>query len=407
MNTPRVRNLALLLVITLLVAGTVACEIGGGPSKPTIVITAPTSDAEFEQGEEVTVLSSANDATGIARVELYVDGQLYRTDSSPSPEGEESLAMAQTWVAEDPGSHTLSVTAYNVEGEASEPWAVTIRVVEAGGAVTPPTPTSSSAPPPEATSTPAPPPEATATTPPPTETVPPPPPTDTAEPELPDLYISEIRLDPESPQQGSAATVGVRIHNGGTVEASGFNVVWRSAGPTIGCEWPADPIAPGGARWYQCEYTYGGWNPNYTTTAIVDADGDVDELDEDNNVLTLVVNVQPAAAAAPDLHVTDIRIEPTSPVMGSWATIGVKVHNQGNAVAHNFKVVWLSGEPIMSLEWTVTSLAPGAYSSWLQSPYRYTGHGHFTTRAIVDSDGDVDEIDEDNNERTKEIDVIP
>ncbi|HEM62216.1 MAG TPA: hypothetical protein ENO24_07990, partial [Chloroflexi bacterium] len=71
MNTPRVRNLALLLVITLLVAGTVACEIGGGPSKPTIVITAPTSDAEFEQGDEVTILSSANDSKGVARVELH------------------------------------------------------------------------------------------------------------------------------------------------------------------------------------------------------------------------------------------------------------------------------------------------------------------------------------------------
>ena len=163
MNTPRLRNLVLLLVVSLVVGGMLACDIRGGPSKPTIAITAPTSDSQFEEGEEVNVLSSASDAKGVTRVELYVDGALYRTDSSPSPEGEKSLAMVQTWTATDPGRHTLSVTAYNVDGEASDAWAVTIEVAEADGGVTPPTPTTSTAPPPAATNTPPPPPPATPT----------------------------------------------------------------------------------------------------------------------------------------------------------------------------------------------------------------------------------------------------
>jgi hypothetical protein len=396
MNTPRLRSLALVLVVVLLAASVLACDLGGGAAKPTITITAPTSDAQFQVGEEVNVLSSANDAKGITRVELLVDGELYRTDSSPSAEGETSLAMAQTWRAADPGMHTLSVIAYNVDGTASEPWAVTIEVVAAGGVVTPPTPTSPG-PPPAATNTPPPPPEATATT--------PPPPEDTPEPELPDLYISEIRVQPQEPEQGSPAMAGVRIHNGGTVDSGPFRVVWRYAGEHVGCEWEVANLAPGAAQWQQCDFTYPTWS-TYTTTGVVDVDGDVDEVTEDNNELTLVVVVHGAAAAAPDLHITEIRYSPDPPVQGSSNHVGVQVHNQGGTAAGSFKVVWRSGEPGAVLEWTMSSLAPGA-SAWAEWPYTYIGHGHFNTTAEVDSDGAVDEMDEDNNEASRAIDVVP
>lgn len=254
MYTARLRYLALVLVVALLAASALACDIGGGPSKPTIAITAPTNDAQFEEGQKVNVLSSANDAKGVVRVELSVDRGLYRSDSSLGLGGEKSLAMAQTWTATDPGMHTLSVIAYNADDVASDPWAVAIEVVGAGGVVTPPTPTS---------------------------------------PGAADLYISDIRLDPESPQMGSPVHAGVRIHNGGTVDSGPFRVIWRAAGATIGCEWEVTNLAPGAAQWQECEYTYHGWNHNYTTTAVVDVDPDVDEVDEDNNEYSEIVDVRP------------------------------------------------------------------------------------------------------------------
>jgi len=402
MNTARLRYLALVLVVALLAASALACDLGGGPTKPTISITAPTSDAQFEEGEEVNVLSSANDAKGITRVELLVDGDLYRTDSSPSAEGEKSLAMAQTWTATDPGMHTISVIAYNVDGAASEPWAVTIEVVGAGGVVTPPTPTSPGAPP-APTNTP-PPPGATATTPPPpTQTVPPPPPTDTPGTELPDLVLDRLSINPSDPDWGDSIQVAVDVLNDGTAPSEPYSVLFRyGSGDFDVCEWnqPALPPRNGGTLRCTVEHVYVTFN----TEATVDWRDQVVESNEDNNSRQLAMEV---GAAPPDLHVTDIRIEPTSPVMGSPAHVGVKIHNQGGTEARNFKVVWLSGEPINGMEWTVTALAPGAYSNWLESPYTYTGHGHFTTRAIVDSDRDVDETNEDNNESTRAIDVTP
>jgi hypothetical protein len=397
MSTARLRYLSLVLVMGLVLGGILACDIGSGPSKPTITITAPTSDTQFEEGEDVIILSSANDAKGVTRVELYVDGGLYRTDSSPGAEGEKSLAMAQTWVAADPGRHSLSVIAYNVDGAESDPWAVTLEVVEAGGAVTPP---------PAATNTPLPPPEATATTPPPSETVPPPPPTDTAEPELPDLVLERLSINPSDPDWDESIEVAVDIANVGHAPSGPYTVFWSGAltgitfEPT--CEWNQPSLPPNNGGTLRCTVEH--VRISATTVAMVDPPDDVEESNEDNNSMELAMVVGPSP---PNLHVTDIRIEPTSPVMGSPAHVGVKIHNQGETAAHNFKVVWRSGEPGGELEWTVTSLAGGAYSSWLQYPYTYTGHGHFTTRAIVDSDGDVDEIDDGDNESIREIDVIP
>ena len=404
MNTARLRSLALILVVLLLASSMLACDLGGGPSKPTITITAPTSNAQFEEGEEVNVLSSANDAKGITRVELLVDGELYRTDSSPSAEGEKSLAMAQTWTATDPGMHTLSVIAYNVDGGASEPWAVTIEVVGGGGVVTPPTPTSQGAPP-AATNTP-PPPGATATTPPPPEATAttPPPPEDTPEPELPDLVLDGLSINPSDPDWGESIEVTVGVINMGNAPSGPYSVLVRyGSGDFDVCEWPDKPaLPPGDGGTLHC--TVDNVYVTFNTQATVDWRLEVDESNEDNNSRQLAMEVAPAAL--PDLYISEIRLEPQSPELGSPAHVGVRVHNGGNADSGPFKAIWRSGEPDAVLEWTVTSLAPGA-SRWLQDSYTYTGHGHFNTTAEVDVDGDVDELDEDNNEASWEIDVTP
>ncbi len=407
MNPTRVRSVGLVLVAFLLVSGMVACDIGGGASKPTIAITAPTSDAQFEEGEEVTVLSSANDAKGVTRVELYVDGDLYRTDSAPSAEGETSLAMIQTWVAADPGMHTLSVIAYNVDGAESEPWAVTIEVVGSGGVVTPPTPTTSGGPPPEATNTP-PPPEATDTPLPPEETAAPP--TDTPEPtntpeeevELPDLVLDGLSINPGDPDWGESIEVAVDVSNMGMAPAGPHKILFRwGSGDFDVCEWDRGTLNPGGGGTNHCtvDHVY----TSFTTEATVDWRGAVEESNEDNNSMQLSMEVGPAP---PDLHITEIRFSPDPPVQDSANHVGVQVHNQGGTAAGSFKVTWRSGEPGTVLEWTMSSLAPGA-SYWAEWSYTYTGHGHFVTYAEVDSDGDVDEINEDNNEESRAIDVTP
>jgi len=191
MKSSPLRHLGLLFVVVVLAGSLLACEmpdlsdITGGPSqpsKPSITMTSPTNGSEFQVGQQVNVLSSASDANGINRVELYVDGVLYRTDPSPNPSPNALVSLSQAWIADVPGTHTLSLVAVSVEGQESTPWAVTVRVV--GEAPIPAvSPTTEGAPPlvPTATytvtptqTTAPPPPAPTATLPPPTATLPPP-----------------------------------------------------------------------------------------------------------------------------------------------------------------------------------------------------------------------------------------
>jgi hypothetical protein len=173
MKSSHLRYLGLFFVLFFLLGSTLACELPSTtsePSRPTIIISSPTSGEEFQVGEQVTILSSANDAKGVSRVELYVDGALYASDRSSNPGGDTGVAMIQTWVAEGPGPHTLSVIAVNVDGQPSDPWAVTIRVA---GETAPPSASPSAGETPAVVIT------ATFTVM-PTETVPPPPPAPTA-----------------------------------------------------------------------------------------------------------------------------------------------------------------------------------------------------------------------------------
>ena len=121
---------AAVLFLTLAV---LAC----GPQQPagegvSVTITSPASGVVVHVGEQVQVISMASAEAGVARVELLVNGQLVRTDAPPSG-NPTSFAVAQQWSPVAPGEETISVVAYDVNGAASEPAAIAVRV-EAGTA---------------------------------------------------------------------------------------------------------------------------------------------------------------------------------------------------------------------------------------------------------------------------------
>lgn len=123
-----------LLVFSLVLASLTACNMFAG--KPTVIIASPPSGSQFRENEEVAVQSTSTDSSGITRVELQVDGTVVRTDPSPSPQV--SFTLIQTWKA-TPGTHTLSVRAYNTAGVVSDPAAVLISVAQVAVPVPPAT----------------------------------------------------------------------------------------------------------------------------------------------------------------------------------------------------------------------------------------------------------------------------
>ena len=143
MNKRSFQTLSLIILFASL--GVVACDLGTvtslalGTSKPQITIQSPLAGAQFREGDDVPVLSTATDKSGIVRVELSVDGAAIRSDAPPIVQGQTSFSVIQTWKA-TPGSHTLSVRAFNTSSAASDPALVAITVT--AGAATIPAPTS-------------------------------------------------------------------------------------------------------------------------------------------------------------------------------------------------------------------------------------------------------------------------
>lgn len=159
--------LALILILATLLA---ACNGVGSKSTPvvappTVTIASPANGHTVPAGMDVSINSTANDAQGVLKVELWVDGSLYRVDASPDPAGQTTFVVSQPWHADVPGSHTVVVKAYSKSGQMAESALLVINVQ--ASAATLPTDT----PPPPATDTPV--------SPPPTNTPVPSAPTDT------------------------------------------------------------------------------------------------------------------------------------------------------------------------------------------------------------------------------------
>ena len=212
----------LLFGILLASLALLACDVSslsslvaGSASKPQVTIQSPSAGAQFNEGVDVPVQSTATDKTGIVRVELSVDGAIVRTDAPPIAQGQTSFSVVQKWKA-TAGNHTLSVRAYNASGAASDPAMVAITV--ASSAAQAPTPTVQAVLPPlggtpinpDILLTPTLPPtgsEAAPTKRPPTATLTP---TVSAPP---GVWATSIRLDPPEPKRGQFVTFYVTFLN--------------------------------------------------------------------------------------------------------------------------------------------------------------------------------------------------
>jgi hypothetical protein len=123
-----------LAVVFLVLAG-LACGGSEAEQPPSITITNPASGTTVAVGEEVQIVSMAVADAGVARVELSINGQVVRSDTPPQA-NPTTFSVSQPWTPAAEGEVTVSVVAYDVEGAASEPATITLRV-GAGAPATP------------------------------------------------------------------------------------------------------------------------------------------------------------------------------------------------------------------------------------------------------------------------------
>jgi len=135
--------LALCLLGGIAVAIIVGVGAASGPTTggegPVVQVQSPVDGAQFQVGQEIIVQSTATDAQGVTRIELWVDGTLGSVTASPDEGGQLTLVAAQRWTFHQPGAHTIQVRARNrANAEGTSPL-ITVNVIGEGPGVTPST----------------------------------------------------------------------------------------------------------------------------------------------------------------------------------------------------------------------------------------------------------------------------
>jgi len=101
---------------------------------------------------------------------------------------------------------------------------------------------------------------------------------------LPDLYIANFQIQPESPKVDSPVQVTIAVGNQGDAPAGAFSVRWNPAGATeVGCSWNFGPLSSGVSQADTCMYTGYAQAGTYNWGVVIDADNEVAESDKNNN----------------------------------------------------------------------------------------------------------------------------
>jgi hypothetical protein len=232
----------------------------------------------------------------------------------------------------------------------------------------------------------------------------------TEESGLPDLTITSLEIDTNDPHQGIPLYIVATFRNQGDEAAEDFYWAWRSCvdNDDDDCEYieAPDPLTlePGAEVVAEMEHTFDS-SADHITEALVDSREEIEESDETNNARQLAISVGPRIA---DLVVSAIAFDPDPPIQHQETIVELTVRNRGSKPAGAFEVQW-SGRvdlPNPSCKWTVDSGLAAGGKLVLDCAFTYSDwYDKIMTRAIVDADGSVSELDETNNSLDRETQV--
>ena len=116
----------------------------------------------------------------------------------------------------------------------------------------------------------------------------------------------------------------------------------------------------------------------------------------------------PPGGGQPDLLVGGVSMQPNSPEQGQAMVVAVNVRNAGDGPAGAFNLRWYpQGANFVGCSWDVTNLPAGESVDMVCEYQGYPDAGAFNWGATADADGEVAESNENNNNRSGEILVLP
>ncbi len=214
------------------------------------------------------------------------------------------------------------------------------------------------------------------------------------------LKPDDIRILQSGTTAGSTVTVRVTIHNEGDHREQNALVSFRFDGATTDdCATTITVDAWSSIATPDCVWELPD-DGRHTVHVRADPQDAVAERIEDNNVADQYIN-----ADLPELLVDAIEVSPNPPILGEPATVTVNVRNEGAISADSAFLLQLEHAPDLDLSQTVPSgLSPGS-SYEATFPWTPAIPGPQTLRATVDPTDIVNEVDDDNNVRDREVSV--
>ena len=213
---------------------------------------------------------------------------------------------------------------------------------------------------------------------------------------LPDLVIEDITWATGTVCLGETITFTVTIKNIGKSTADPSTVKYYINNQYI--DFDNIPSLSSGATSTRTFTWTASSCGNVLVKAIADANSDVQECYENNNVKQESIKID-----GPDLIIPDITL-PTGPVcLGKPVTITLKVKNQGECTAGASTVKYYVDNKYIGYD-SIPVLGHGSTST---QTFTWTASscGNVPVKAVADANSDVQECYENNNEKQKSIEI--
>ncbi len=210
----------------------------------------------------------------------------------------------------------------------------------------------------------------------------------------PDLSLSALTWLPADPSESDAITAKTTVRNTGSANAAATTVD-VSLGGTVAGTAQVPALAAGASAAVDVALGKRAQG-SYTVTAVVDPLDTVPEQDNENNSMTADAKLTVGQTPGPDLEVTAITSNPSSPAVGAQVSFSVKVHNRGTSpvAAGSVTRLTVGGQ---TLNGNAPAIAAGATATVDLSGTWTATSGGATLTATADATNTVTETNEDNN----------
>ncbi|MBM9618806.1 CARDB domain-containing protein [Streptomyces zhihengii] len=210
----------------------------------------------------------------------------------------------------------------------------------------------------------------------------------------PDLTVTDLTWSPSAPSETDTVTVDATVRNTGTAASPATTVNVSLEGAAAGSA-AVGALAAGASVKVPVQVGKRAMG-SYTVSAVVDPTDTVAELDNTNNSRTAAAKLVVGQAPGPDLAVTGITTNPSSPAVGATVGFTVAVHNRGTTAVPAGSVTRLTVGST-TLNGTTGAVAAGATANVAISGSWTATSGGATLTATADATGTVAETNENNN----------